>query len=124
MAKIKLGQRPKSFKRTVSFPMLDGETGSVEVIFKYRTRREYGELMDKTFGGGEPFTDTDRIMETIQARTCAANADFLLAIAESWDLDEPLNHASAEQLANELPNAIAAIFGDYRKAVVEGHLGN
>lgn len=38
MAKIKLGARPKNFTRTVSFPMLDGSTGKIEVTYKYRTR--------------------------------------------------------------------------------------
>ena len=49
MAKIKLGNRPKNFKRTVSFDMLDGTKGTIECIFKYRTRSEFGAFVDEMF---------------------------------------------------------------------------
>jgi hypothetical protein len=47
MAKITLGQRPKTFSKTVSFPMLDGTTGQITVKYRYRTRKEYGSMVDQ-----------------------------------------------------------------------------
>ena len=45
-SKIKLGNRPKSFKRIVTFDMLEGGKGSIECIYKYRTRSEFGVFVD------------------------------------------------------------------------------
>ena len=46
MAKIKLGNRPKNFKRIVKFQMLEGGEGAIECVYKYRTRKEFGEFID------------------------------------------------------------------------------
>lgn len=44
--KIKLGQRPKNFKTTVEFALLDGGTGAIDITYKYRTRKEWGAFVD------------------------------------------------------------------------------
>ena len=55
MAKITLGKKPKNFKKTISVQMLDGTTGTGECVFKYRTKKEFGEFIDGiTFDGRQP----------------------------------------------------------------------
>ena len=51
-SKIRLGQRPKSFNKAVEFQMHDGTKGLIEWVFKYRTRKEYGEFIDQLVENG------------------------------------------------------------------------
>ena len=46
MAKIKLGSAAKNFPVTIKVPMLDGTEGAVKVSYIYRTRTDFGELID------------------------------------------------------------------------------
>jgi len=126
IAKIKLGSRPKSFKHTVTFPMLDGTTGTIECLFKYRTRDEFGKFVDGLFdaAGTKPPADGQFSMKELMSRTSTANADYLLAVLDGWNLDDELTHGALVQLADELPGAAATIMEAYRAAVVEGRLGN
>jgi hypothetical protein len=127
MAKIKLGARPKTFTRTVTFDMLEGGKGSIACVFKYRTRKQFGEFIDEILkaGGvqtsvpGEQFSMTE-LME----KTSGANGDYIMAVLEGWNLDEDLTKANAQWLADELPGAANAIMETYRAALVEGRLGN
>lgn len=133
MAKIVLGSRPKNFKKTVVFPMLDGSEGSIEVLYKYRTKREFGafidaakeaanlRIADKT---GEESDKKEMSWEEVHGLGIEANADNLIGVVEGWNLDAEPNRESFEQLADELPAAANAILETYRKAVVEGRLGN
>lgn len=43
---------------------------------------------------------------------------------EGWNLDEPFALESVQQLADELPAAVAAIMDTYRSAITQGRLGN
>ncbi len=137
MATVKLGARPKSFKRLVKFPMLDGTEGSVECTFKYRTRKEFGVFIDgflqavsgKPAGRkkkGEATSDEPEKFSTaeLMEKTAGANADYILQFLEGWNLEEELNSANVQQLADEIPAAAAEIMEAYRAAVVEGRLGN
>lgn len=127
MATIKLGARPKAFKRAVTFPMLDGTTGTIEVSFKYRTRKEFGEFIDTMMaaaGEQKPAADEPFSMAALMEKTAGANADYVLQVADGWNLDEPLNHATVEQLSDEIPAAVTAIMEAYRVAITEGRLGN
>lgn len=127
MAKIKLGSRPKSFTRVVKFPMLEGGEGSIECTFKYRTRSEFGVFIDALVesAGAKPKEDGEKFsMEELMERTAGQNAKYILDVLESWNLDEDLNQANVQQLADELPAAAAAIMETYRTACVEGRLGN
>lgn len=138
--KIKLGSRPKTFARTVTFPMPGEEAGSIEVKFRYRSRTEFAEFVDKlqaeakaqaeediararaTIEAGEKFVEPTQA--EIVARQNEANVRFLLDAVDSWNLDVPFDKEAAEQLADELPAAVNAILNDYRAALVEGRLGN
>lgn len=132
MAKIKLGARPETFQRNVKFQLLDGTEGSIGVIYRYRTRKEFGALTDALMA--EVRADSERAaegaetqpisLETVWAQAGAKNADYLLQIAQGWDLDEPFSRESIEQLSDELPAAVSAIVQEYRVAIIEGRLGN
>lgn len=126
MAKIKLGARPTNFKRTVTFPMLDGSEGAIEVTYKYRTRSEFGKFIDGMFQDAKkdsPIAD-DFSMADLMNKTRDKNAAYLLEVIEDWNLDEKLTRETAEQLCDELPAAASAIMELYRSAIVEGRLGN
>jgi len=135
MAKIILGKRPKNFKKTISVQMLDGTTGTVECVFKYRTKKEYGEFIDGITEAAraaekaseakaddaeaKPFSLADYLEKSVDA-----GADYILQILEGWNLDVELTKQSVQELADELPGAAAAIIESYRIAVTEGRLGN
>ena len=136
MAKITLGKKPKNFKKTISVQMLDGTTGTVECVFKYRTKKEYGEFID---GITEAARAAEKAKETPKAEDAEAKpfslaeyldnsvdagADYILQILEGWNLDVELSKQSLEDLGNEFPGATAAIVDTYRTAVLEGRLGN
>jgi hypothetical protein len=127
MAKIKLGQRPKSFKKTVSFDMLEGGKGSIECVYKYRTRSEFGTFIDELMeaAGAKDKPDGEKFsMAELMDKTAGSNADYILSVVESWNLDEDLNKTNAQQLADEYPAAAAAIMETYRTACLEGRVLN
>lgn len=139
MAKIKLGARPKTFKKIVKFPMLDGTEGFVEVVYTYRTRKEFGKFIDGLIEDGKASAaqvsadaTPDAASDGAPAFSLAAhltkiaesNADYILKIAEGWNLEDPFNLASLQQLADELPGGTQAIMDTYRAAVQDGRLGN
>ncbi|QNN56496.1 hypothetical protein H9K76_18440 [Diaphorobacter ruginosibacter] len=127
MAKIILGKRPETFKRKVKFPMLDGSEGVITCDFVYRTKKEFGELIDlitKDAKAEEQGGDVADSLGSILSKTIGKNAEYLLQILKDWDVDAPLNQESAEQLSDELPGATAAIMETYRVAIADGRLGN
>jgi hypothetical protein len=128
--KIKLGSRPKSFKKTISVPMHEGGEGQMEVSYIYRTRPEFGELVDgilesagvRPVGPGEE--DVKFSLREAIEKTRDANADYILRVIDGWNLDVPLDRAAVVQLCDELPAAAFAIINQYREAIVEGRLKN
>lgn len=124
--KVKLGARPANFKRTVTFPMLEGGEGSIDFTFKYRTKTEFGKFIDGMFEAANEQQPADGkfSMADLMAKTRDKNAAYLLDAAEGWNLDEPLNRETAEQFCDELPGGAAEAMETYRKAIVEGRLGN
>lgn len=121
---IKLGNRPKSFKLTVTVPLHNGEEGLIPCEFKYRTRTEFGEWVDglaaKQGQAGADITNN----ATLYAAIVAGSAETMLEALDGWGLDVPLTAATAQQLADELAGAPEAIMERYRKAIIEGRLGN
>ena len=126
MPKIRLGNRPKTFKQVVSFPLLDGDTGTIECIFKYRTRTEFGAFIDGIFKDAQeqPAADGSFSMQSLMEKTRDSNADYALAVLDAWNLDAELSRENLVQLADELPAALTAIMETYRAATVEGRLKN
>lgn len=128
-SKIVLGTRPKSFKKLVKFPMLDGTEGSIECLYRYRTRKEFGVFIDTILTAAkvkpaEGEESKDFSMAELMEKTAGSNADYVLQVLDGWNLDVDLNRANVEQLSDELPSAINAVMESYRIAVTEGRLGN
>jgi hypothetical protein len=105
--------------------MPDGETGVIQATYKYRTRVEFGKLMNEVFGGVEDKAtegkvDFEKIFESMGDK----NADYLLECLDAWDLTEPLTKQTLLQLSSEIPAASVALMTSYREACVDGKLGN
>lgn len=125
MAKIKLGNAPKNFKRKVTIDLLDGSKGDVEFNFIYRTRSEYAALMDETLAA-ESGTETPKNETAAQAfeRIGAGTVDFILAIADGWDLDDEFNEENIKELIDTFPAITPALSESYRLAILEGRAKN
>lgn len=131
MVKIRLGARPKTFAHTVTVPMPEGGSASVQMQYRYRTRSEFGAFVDslvRSAGAPAPASQGDAdvqfsLRQALQA-TRDTNADYILQIADGWNLDEPFDRPSVVQLCDELPGAAFAIIDAYRGALTEGRLGN
>lgn len=130
MAKITLGKRPKNFKHNITVPLLDGTTGSMEIIFTYRTRTEFGQMIDGLMddAGVKPAGEDEESQKLSLAqameRTKETNADYILKVAEGWNLESEFNRENVAQLCDEIPAAAMAIMNSYRTAITEGKLGN
>lgn len=132
MAKVKLGNRPKSFKKVVKFPMLDGTEGRFECEFKYRTRKEFGVFVDGILEAARKTAEAEGVkveeekfsMLALMGNAIGANADYVMQVLDGWDLDVELTRENVEQLFDELPGAGQTIIDTYRTAITEGKLGN
>jgi hypothetical protein len=126
MAKVTLGKKPASFKPfPVKFPMPDGSEGVISATFKYRTRSEFGVMLNEIFKDAkEEKADGAPDFEDLFSKIGDKNADHLLACMEGWDMDVELNRANLVQLSDEIPAASAALMAAYRGACVDGALGN
>lgn len=130
MAKIKLGSRPKNFSRIITVDLPEGGKGSVDMLFKYRTRTEFGEFIDQLLDkAGVAVKDTSEealkfsLKEALE-KTIEQNADYILQVADGWNLDKDFNRQNVLQLCDELPGAAQAIMDAYREAITTGRLGN
>jgi hypothetical protein len=128
MTRIKLGARPKNFKRTLQVSLPDGDVGSVQVSYIYRTRTEFGAFVDELMAG-LPQTSAPPAGEPLSlAKAMAGNvdqqADYIMRIIDGWDIDQPFDRDHARQLCDELPGIATQIIETYRLAVSEGRLGN
>ena len=129
MAKIKLVDRPKHFKATVKFQMLDGAEASIEMQFKYRTRTEFGAFLDEIYAENnvqKPEGDEDQATALQRAYQTGVerHASQIMRAAEGWNLDEAFALKNVSALCDEFPAAALAIMETYRAAVTEGRLGN
>ena len=131
MAKIALGKRPKYFTRTIKVELPEGGEGVMEVSYIYRTRTEFGEFVDtllKLVNVSPPASQADEdvhfSLSEALTKTRDTNADYILKIADGWNLDEPFGRPALVQLCDELPGVALALINDYRAAITEGRLGN
>jgi hypothetical protein len=136
MAKISLGKKPKNFEFTVKFQQLDGTEGIIPVVFKYRTRKEFGAFIDDLNAdraaalaeAGEapavPVKAAEFSMTQFMDETVGKNAKYIMAVLDSWGLDLELSLESAQDLANTYPGGAAQLMESYRAAIQEGRLGN
>lgn len=129
MAKIKLGQRPKTFTAPARFKFLDGSDGVINVVYRYRTRTEFGAFLDEIYaenGVAKPMDAGDGadLLARAYAEGNEKIAGQIMRAAEGWDLDEPFSGVNVQQLVNEIPAAAAAIMASYEAAIKDGRLGN
>ena len=130
MAKIKCGARPKHFARTIIITMPEGGKGTVEMSYIYRTRSEFGKFVDELLDGagvkskGSTDEDVKFSLREVLEKTRDQNADYILKIADGWNLEEEFTRDNIAQLCDELPAAAIEIIEGYRAAVTEGKLGN
>jgi hypothetical protein len=125
MATITLGKPPKSFKKTVTFPLLDGTEGTIECQFKYRTVTAYGAMKDELSKDAGLVGDVASVTwEQIMEKRRDKGGEYLSLILEGWNLDVGFTTATLQQFADEYPGGVAAIATAYDLAISEGRLGN
>jgi hypothetical protein len=135
MAKLQLGKAPENFKRNLEFTNLQGVKSTIEFTFVYRTRKQYGELMDEITSmdkSESPDAEVEKPDKKKPNKTYAATivdvdkreAEALLKIATGWDLDEPFNLENASLLIDSFQGSQQIIFDAYRAACLEGRLKN
>lgn len=103
--KIKLGARPKSFPRTITFPMLDGEDGSMGVTMKYRTRTELAKFDDELQAEIKVEAEKEAarvksVIEKMQAQAKAEKSDE--AGGEKIDVASELHMSQSDLVARQI----------------------
>ena len=130
MAKITLGTRPKNFKHILTVALPEGGQGSIEVLFKYRTRTEFGAFVDKLLNAagvtpaGQTSEDLKFSLAQALEKTTDTNAEYIMQVVDGWNLAEDFNAQNVRQMCDELPGAAQSIIESYRQAITEGRLGN
>jgi D-aminopeptidase len=130
MPKIKLGNRPKTFKHNIKVMLPEGEEGTVEMVYLYRTRTEFGKFIDELFAEAKVASTArteDEIASSLEealSKTRDTNADYILKVAQGWNLESEFNRENVAQLCDELPGVALAIINTYRTAISEGRVGN
>jgi hypothetical protein len=125
MPKIKLGDKPKTFKPVaLKFEMPDGSEGLMEVTYHYRTRSEYAQFITEQSKAKDGGDESKPVMERIVDGMIGGNVDFLIGCVDAWNLDIELEEDSLRQLADEVPAAIRAVAEGYSDACLQGRLGN
>ena len=108
--------------------MLDGSKGSIDITYKYRTRKEFGLFIDEILeaaGEEKGHADTDKFsMLDLMSKTADSNAEYVMRVVDAWSLEEELSRQNIQQLSDEIPAAVNAIMEQYRIAITEGRLGN
>lgn len=136
--KITLSKRPQSFKKVVQIPMIDGSEDAIEFTFKYRTRTEFGQLMDemtesaKAKSTTEDADESDNAAEESGPKTwrefigngIERDAQYVLKIAEGWDLADEFGEKTVIELLDMYPGASKRIADAYSEAVNGNRLGN
>jgi len=129
--KVKLGKRPEVFAEVpVEFEMVagEGQVGIVPVTFKYRTRTEFGALVNEmhSAAGVNPglrddgTVDFEQVHQVLGGRAAA----HLLKSIDSWGLDEDLSLDNLVDLCDAMPGAATALMRAYASLCTEGRLGN
>ena len=140
-ARVVLGQRPATIRRTISADLPTGSTGIIDIDYRFRTRTDYGSLLDARMGAAKS-ADAERAAASaaavaaggdplppltageLQSLSVKATAEHILDIATGWSLPEPFDLQHVQQLCDELPGVAAAIVDEYRLAIIEGRRGN
>jgi hypothetical protein len=130
-AKIKLGNNPKTFEKAVDIILLNGDVAPLRIKYKYRTRSEFAKMVDEDIAAGRAREEASKVeakdgaeskvttIADLFAKVDEGSADYVLRIAEGWDLDDEFTKENLVKLEDENPGALEAISILYRNAVAE-----
>lgn len=134
MSRFKFAARPATFKHVVKWKDLEGASVELPVVFRTRTRKEFGALFDemldeaKAAKGGQEAADMT--MTQIMESNAGNNAKYIMAAVESWGAVDEANNpvefseARVQEFADAWPAGANALMEAYRTACLEGRLGN
>lgn len=122
--KITLGKPPKNFQRSVLFTTVEGDESFITWTFIYRTRKQFGELVDTNAPDDVAPSEGIPTMQSMMEKANVKSADYIMQIAEGWDLSADFNRVNVQELCDQYPAAVNAAVNAYREAVMEGRLGN
>ena len=122
---VTLGKTPECFPATtVEVTLPDGTKCVIPLVYKYRTKKQYGVWLDeigaqKSGDEGQEFTWAKHF-----EGESSVKAEKALDALHSWGLSEPLNKESLVQLDDECPAAMVAILRAYGETCRGERLGN
>lgn len=126
--KLTFGTPPATFKKEVVASILgeDGELTQVkfDMKFKYRTRTQYGELMDEYLAKQQKPLEGEVTVKGVVENKNDFDVDAILKMADGWSLDDPFDKESLTRLSDNYPSVISDITEAYRSAVMEGRIKN
>lgn len=122
--KITLGKPPKNFNRSVLFTTVEGDESFITWTFIYRTRKQFAELVDTNAPDDVAPSEGIPTMQSMMEKANVKSADYIMQIAEGWDLSADFNRVNVQELCDQYPAAVNAAINAYREAVMEGRLGN
>lgn len=126
--KLTFGNPPSTFKKEVVVSILgeDGEMTQVKFTmqFKYRTRSQYGELMDEYLAKQQKPLEGDVTVKGVVESKNDFDVEAILKMADGWSLDDPFDKESLTRLSDNYPAVISDITEAYRSAVMEGRIKN
>lgn len=103
MSKLKLDAAP-TFKAPVEIPVAGGESVTVEMTFKHRTK--------------------DALDEFIKARPGKTDEASFTDMVEGWDLEDPFTKANVKKLLQNYIGAALATFHTYIDELVKAKAKN
>lgn len=133
--KVVLGQRPTHVTLVVDVTLPDGRAAAIEMRYVYRTRSEYGALIDKRMAEARADDEARAAQRPAgvapvyseaehQIRVRDTQAHHICDIADGWNLDRAFDLEAVRELCDELPGAAQAIIDRYQLALIEGRRGN
>ena len=122
MAKFKVGERPATITKNVTWKALDGSNASLGVTLNLYSRSEYARIAQEA-GFGDKLEDGASVSDIISAVDDRL-VQVLLKAIKSWDLEDDVSEKNLRRLADEYPAGAQAIWDAFRVACAEGKLGN
>jgi hypothetical protein len=131
--KFVFGKTPETFTRTVEVIDIDGNASEIEFTFKYRTKKQFAELLDEGIKAAKaehaasvPESEksgldaiSDQFYRDLIAKNDKKSAEYTLKIAKGWDLDEEFTVDKLMELEDRYSGSLQTIAQTYAKAVSE-----
>lgn len=131
--KFAFGKTPETFKRTVEVIDIDGNASEIEFTFKYRTKKQFAELLDEgikaakaEYAASVPESEksgldaiSDQFYTDLTAKNDKKSAEHVLKIAKGWDLEDAFTIEKLMELEDRYSGSLQTIAQVYAKAVSE-----